>query len=99
VTLPARIKIGAQQRRVRRRPIDGVTLGLTDVPKLRITLAPGQAAGQARETLLHEMLHALWSSCALDQDEDEQERIVNSLAPWLLTALRENPDLLAFLLA
>lgn len=98
---PDRLRVGPHVWRVRRRALDadGELYGRTEEQRLLITIAPGRAPSQERDTLLHELLHALWSHCALDQDDDEQERIVRSLAPWLLAALRDNPQLVAFLLA
>jgi hypothetical protein len=53
------------------------------------------------ETLLHECLHCAWSLTALGPHEvnEHQEVVVTALAPWLLEALRQNPDLVAFLTA
>ena len=101
MTAPARLRIGAQWWQVRRAKLDGdrQKYGETDERRLRITLAPWVGPGQARDTLLHEVLHAIWSQTALDQDEDEQERIVRSFTPWLLQVLRDNPELVEFLLA
>lgn len=99
--MPLRLRIGAQWWRVRRRELDpdGRDYGWTEPRRLLITLAPRQAAGQLRDTLLHEVLHACWSQCALDVDADTEERIVGALAPWLLLTLRENSELVEFLLA
>lgn len=51
---------------------------------------------QQRDTLLHELVHAL--------DEDDQviklkERQVRLVATLLLTLMRQNPELVAFLMA
>lgn len=49
-------------------------------------------------TLLHEALHAVWSTTGLRQlDNDLEEQVVVGLAPLLLDTLKRNPDLVAFL--
>lgn len=95
------MRIGAQRWRLRRGSLIelGDVYGVTVERELRITLSDRQAAAQLRETVLHELLHAIWSKVPLDQDDAEQERIIGSLSPWLLGVLRDNPELVAFLLA
>lgn len=66
---------------------------------LTIHIEPDQAASQMRDTLLHEVLHAVANMTALDGewgDEREEETILR-LAPALLDVLRRNPRLVAFL--
>ena len=61
----------------------------------------GQSPAGFRDTVLHEMLHAVFASAAMTftfgiSDEDE-ERMVRSLTPWLLGFIRDNPKVVAFL--
>ena len=52
------------------------------------------------ETLLHETLHCIWDLTPLrDASDDEEERIVSALAPYLLDVLRRNPKLVTYLTA
>ena len=95
---PAALRIGGQDWTVQLRSLAD-RYGETAKRRLRITLARGQAPGHMRDTLLHEVLHAAWSVNPPLDDEDQEERVVAALAPWLLLALRDNPDLVAFLTA
>lgn len=101
MTIPKTVRIGPHRWRVRRRALDDEQqkYGRTDEQQLAITIAPWVRGSQLADTLLHELLHAIWAHTALDFDDDDQERIVRSLSPWLLGALRDNPELVAFLLA
>lgn len=46
-----------------------------------------------REVLLHEVLHGIWAQTGLSKRHDEaaEEEIVWTLAPRLLSVLRDNP--------
>lgn len=96
---PASVRLGPHRWTIRRGAIDadGELYGRTLERELTILLAP-TVPSQERDTLLHELLHACWAQTGLDFEDDEQERVVGALAPWLLGALRDNPRLVAFLL-
>lgn len=99
-----RVRIGATEYAIE--VSDELTLpdrlGTTNNIKQVILLRDDQSGGSARDSLLHEVLHAiLWSASAeqmLGFTEDQEEKAVRLLAPWLLMTLRENPDLVAVLL-
>lgn len=55
---------------------------------------PGSAVNAA-DTVLHEILHAIWWAYGLDQKDDE-ERIVRITATMMIQAYRDNPWLLAW---
>jgi len=99
---PKRVRVGATTYTVQ---VTGKTLlyGETDHLQTEIRLNSGQSQDSLRDTVLHEVLHAvLWISGAnklLTLDDDAEERLTRLLAPWLLTLLRDNPRLLAFLIA
>ena len=69
----------------------------------RIILDPGLADTMKRETLLHELLHAVWYQTPLDRRYDDDapdsvgEEIVYTLASRLLSLLRDNPKLVEYL--
>lgn len=79
------------------------TLGATHVDKGLIRLRGGgeQSEDQMRDTMLHEVLHAVVrltyqeKSFAKSDDEDA----VGAIATHLLDTLRRNPDLVAYLLS
>lgn len=62
-----------------------------------ITLDPTLRFDGVRDTLLHELLHALL--VPLELDDKEEERIIQQLSPALLDLLRRNPKLARYLLA
>jgi Zn-dependent peptidase ImmA (M78 family) len=49
------------------------------------------------DTLLHEVLHAVWHEYGL-QDDDREERIVHTLASGLIQVMRDNPQVIRYLL-
>lgn len=63
--------------------------------KCVINVTPTQSLENARDTVLHEIIHALEVEGQLKMSE----RQVRILATLLLAALRHNPKLAAFLLA
>jgi len=64
-----------------------------------IFLSENQHAERAGDTLLHEVLHAIWDVAGFDTMPDlHEETIVRSIATWLSAALRDNPQLADFVL-
>ncbi len=51
---------------------------------------------QAADTLLHEILHAVWMIGGLSH-RDGEERLVASLATQICAVVRQNPDIVKFL--
>lgn len=75
-------------------------LGNCDTKACVITLDPSAAKSQVRETLIHEVLHAVTALTAIAGDLGEvEESVVTRLAPALLEVLRKNPDLVDYLTA
>jgi hypothetical protein len=101
MTVPGKVKIGGQSWRVKVGPIhtdDGDYLYGRTVPRrLLIQVAADQAAAQARDTMLHEILHAVVSNTALGMSDADEEQLIRTVTPWLLAVLRDNPDLTGFL--
>ena len=56
-----------------------------------IRVARHHGPRQAAETLLHEMLHAIWNQWVIE-DSDPEERVVNTLTGALCSAWRDNPE-------
>lgn len=67
-----------------------------------IELRKDQSVSGLRDTLLHEALHAVvylaGLRVALELTHKQEERLVVTLAPWVLALLRDNPKLVEFLL-
>lgn len=73
--------------------------GETDHSELIIKINE-RATGVVRETLVHELLHALSDLAGLQEQygAETDEQWCRRIAPWLLDTLRRNPNLVDFLL-
>jgi hypothetical protein len=74
-------------------------LGLFRADVMTIWLNPKFENDQIEaETLLHEILHAIWSAWGLrDNKRDDQERIVSTLSVGLATVFSANARLVTYL--
>lgn len=100
--LPACVRVGAHLF-----SIQGVTglkcsegadaYGLCDHDSLRILIDLDQHASLMRDTLLHEIVHAIAFQCGLDDDSTE-EQWATVMGSQLLSVLTQNPTVLAFLM-
>ena len=109
--MPQRISVGPHsyvvvkdQAELDRKSIERQIVGPQghhDPVALRILVTEQQAPGQQRDTLLHEVLHALTEMTGLHNEwsEEKEEAVVRRLTPALLDVLRRNPDLVEFLVA
>lgn len=61
----------------------------------KIVVNPRQGDDMKRDTLLHEVLHAILMGAGLDGETEE--RIVSTISPALLDTFRRNPELVAYL--
>lgn len=104
---PPRIKVGARVYTV---TLDGARVGehgahgLCVPEQEQIFLDPAMSAGTLRETLVHEIIHAVVhdvsaSGAAPVFDDDLEERVCSVLAPRLLDTLRRNPRLATYITA
>jgi len=103
--LPARVRVGPHPYNVRRVPgeqlkhkEDGSPLfGDTDVDTLTIRLCKWMRKSKSQEVLLHEVMHACVDP--LEVDPKIEELLISRLAPTLLQAMRDNPEMVKYLLA
>ena len=72
---------------------EGLNVGEMSEHHQAITMAAGQTFENERDTLLHEILHAIEERLQLKM----REKQVALLATGLLQVLRENPKLVAYL--
>jgi hypothetical protein len=97
---PLSVRVGQADYRIRIRARRD-PLGECDTRKQRVDVTAAQSEPSLRDTVVHELLHAIWyessANAMLATDEDEQEKVVRLLSPWLLMLLRDNPDLVAYL--
>jgi hypothetical protein len=77
-----------------------VTFGCLVHKDQTIYLAAGQKKDITADTLLHEVLHAIWATVGgWAYPEADEERIVSMLTGTLLDTLRRNKDLAWYLLS
>lgn len=57
-----------------------------------------QSAQDAVDTLMHEILHAIWLLAKIDAGKGDEEAIIYTMATWLTTTLFiDNPKLIVWL--
>ena len=64
--------------------------GDCDSARQRIRLATGMATEAVVDTLLHELIHAMFAIQSLCDDSTEEE-VASRLAPALLSVLKDDP--------
>lgn len=63
-------------------------LGESDTKSCSIRVRTDLEANVLEETIIHELLHHAWHATALpEMMEDEEEKVIRSLAPWLAEVL------------
>lgn len=66
--------------------------------KQLILLDPNQGPDQLRDTLMHEIEHAIWDQTLLRlPGKLTQERVIEAMTPVRLDTYRRNPQLAAYL--
>lgn len=75
----------------------GAYSGFSDHALMRIVIGPDEALCSQRETLWHEVKHCVVHLFGKYGKMDD-ETYIRRTAPMELAALRENPDLVAYLL-
>lgn len=97
---PKKIKIGPYNYTVELFP-DATTTdhGACVYNHQTIFLSTNQHAERAGDTLLHEVLHAIWDVAGFDVMPDlHEESIVRGMATMLSAVLRDNPQFAKFVL-
>jgi hypothetical protein len=74
---------------------DPDTLGEWHANKAEVHYEPNTTVAVLKETILHEVLHAVCEHSGLDPDD--HETIIRAISPLLLHVLRENPKFLKWL--
>lgn len=100
---PKRIVIGNHVFKVKFR--DGVSTpegadayGVTNHRDTTMTISRRNAPSQIRDTVFHEVLHAVINDGPAGLDHETEEQLIRAVTPALLGVLRNNPQLLEFLL-
>lgn len=72
-------------------------VGQCDHAILQITVDPDLANGAQKDTLLHEVLHAVYNVVGAEGQKLAEEETIVRLTPTLLDTLQRNPGLVAYL--
>lgn len=93
-----RIVLDEERMRVLEKEANSDLFGITSHGDLEIALHPGCAEMIIRETLLHEVLHAVFYNTGLTErlSEKMEEQVIRALSPALFDLMRRNPALLAY---
>lgn len=98
--LPKKIRIGYKDYQVIpvkiQHPDLSEAFGLCDNVGAKIFVRTDMAPEMVADTLLHEIMHAVWYYMGLD-DRELEENAINRLSSGLICAMIDNPDLLKYL--
>lgn len=95
--LPKSVKVGPYTFEiVETADLGGREIGHCDKNNLRICIDPNLPDDKKKNTLIHEILHAIYEVWAID-DDSKEEPVVNALASGLQTVFKDNPKLLVIL--
>ncbi len=79
--------------------LDGYA-GRSDHEAGKIYLDIDLGQGYPQETMAHEFCHVLWRLAGLyHEGPKKEEEIIRRIAPWLIVVLRDNPELVKFLVS
>jgi hypothetical protein len=100
--LPEGVRIGPYDYTIRAMDrievLESGAMGMCDEEFNVISLAVDSQPIHLAETVIHEILHALWGAADLpDEGPVDEERIVTALAKGILQVARDNPAVLAFI--
>jgi hypothetical protein len=97
--IPTKVKIGALDYRIEVAVLPDNDYGNCDTHTQVIYLTPNQTAQSAADTLLHEILHAIYNDSGLFTIKRPDEEItVRLIATWLKGVFRDNPEVTEFIL-
>ena len=100
MSIPPTVKVGPHTYQIRLHALENLS-GDCDTDRLRIRIDRSMRGSQRRDTLLHEVLHAITSMTGLDHElgDSTDEAVARRLAPALLDVLRANPKFTEYLLS
>jgi hypothetical protein len=79
--------------------IEHENLGQCDHKKMTIAVQDHQAAVEEADTLLHEILHAIWYQMSINCGPMDEEPIVRRMTSGFMQVFLDNPELLKYLSA
>jgi cob(I)alamin adenosyltransferase len=96
--IPTVVKVGAVDYRI---VLDGTSAdeyGACDTATQTIHLSKNQTAQTVADTMLHEIMHAIWNESGIFMHKrPTEETIVRTMSTWTKMVLRDNPHVAAFI--
>lgn len=77
-------------------PIAHENLGQCDHKKMLICIEEDQVPVEELDTVIHEILHAIWYQMSIGEGPMEEEPIVRRTANGLLQVILDNPSMLKY---
>lgn len=101
-TLPKKIRIGGRTADVKqeielRNPQGGLCLGQWSRDNFELALGPHENEETRKETLVHEIVHALFDHFNLNGTPPDEEHITDCMARGFLMIMNDNPKLRRYL--
>ena len=97
VSCPNKIRIGPNDVEVQHVSLNGEIFGDYSYINNLIRIEKTLTGGPFVDTILHEMLHAIWRLGQLKDAKETEERTVSVTASYLAQIIRDNPELIAWL--
>jgi hypothetical protein len=94
--LPKNFTLFGRTWEIASKPLDNA-LGLCHRSLARIDIATGQTPWEERDTVLHELGHAVLKAQGREYAGRQEELYVQALATGFLHLFRDNPDLVKYL--
>ncbi len=99
--LPKKLKVGYVDYRIEdwdtAQADASARYGETDRVRRIVRVDTTHSSQQSAETLLHEVLHCVYSMWNLPGDKDKEEKIITAMASGLATVWRDNPDVFSWI--
>jgi len=94
---PRKIRIGPNDVNIEFTSLNGEIFGDYSYINNLIRIEKTLTGGPFVDTILHEMLHAIWRLGQLKDVKETEERTVSVTASYLAQIIRDNPELIAWL--
>ena len=101
IDMPKTVRVGPHDYSILRKPASVMkdTLGHCDSSTLQIWVKQRLRKSKSQEILIHELFHAMTLQALDTTKQHDDEAYIVVLAPLMLQMLRENPQLVAYLLS
>jgi len=91
------VKVGPTDFSIEYVPLNDEIFGDFSYINSRIRIEENLKGSALVDTVLHEILHAIWKLGQLKDKREDEERAVAIMATYLTQVLRDNPNMLTWL--